>query len=137
MREPRTFVEQRMNRCRHFTGIQNDTCKLGVAYADVKRQRPNGGFNFPCLADQQLDTCDKRVFETREEADAAEREFAAELEKVQQSRKAIIAWAVGRRGIQGEIPCPVDGGTLHFTIASVNGHIHAACSNDGCVRWME
>ena len=38
----------------------------------------------------------------------------------------------------GEIVCPVcESGSLRYSRASYNGHVHAACSHSGCVRWME
>jgi hypothetical protein len=38
----------------------------------------------------------------------------------------------------GEMPCPVCGnGKLRYSRAGYNGHVHARCSNDGCVAWME
>jgi len=34
--------------------------------------------------------------------------------------------------------CPVCGeGDLNYTISSYNGHIHAGCTEEGCVAWME
>jgi hypothetical protein len=45
----------------------------------------------------------------------------------------------GKEFITDDIPCPICGdGTVSFIISDhVNGHIHANCSTDGCVRWME
>ena len=38
----------------------------------------------------------------------------------------------------GQIDCPVcKSGKLRYTRASYNGHVHAACSTDNCVQWME
>lgn len=38
----------------------------------------------------------------------------------------------------GELPCPVcNAGTLRYSRASYNGHVHASCSTTDCVRWME
>lgn len=38
----------------------------------------------------------------------------------------------------GAITCPVCGkGSLRYSRAEYNGHIHAACTTDGCVGWME
>ena len=39
---------------------------------------------------------------------------------------------------QGEMKCPVCGtGRLRYSRANYNGHIHARCSANGCVAWME
>lgn len=41
-------------------------------------------------------------------------------------------------GGQGTMPCPAGcGGQLRYSVASVNGHMHARCSTEGCVSWME
>lgn len=38
----------------------------------------------------------------------------------------------------GEMACPVcKEGTLRYSRAAYNGHVHACCSNPKCVRWME
>ena len=43
----------------------------------------------------------------------------------------------GHGGV-GEMPCPMGcGGTLRYSVASYNGHMHAGCSTENCLRWME
>lgn len=74
---------------------------------------------------------------TREEKKQRESAFKTAIESIGKARSAIVAKHGKNRGVAGEMPCPVDGGTLRYSIASLNGHIHAACSNSGCVRWME
>ena len=38
----------------------------------------------------------------------------------------------------GKMECPVcKTGTLKYSRAGYNGHVHARCSTDGCVAWME
>lgn len=38
----------------------------------------------------------------------------------------------------GDMPCPVcNRGTLRYSRAGYNGHVHGKCSTDGCVAWME
>lgn len=40
-------------------------------------------------------------------------------------------------GGQDSMKCPLcPDGTLRYSVASVNGHMHAVCTN-GCVSWME
>jgi len=50
---------------------------------------------------------------------------------------AIQAHVGKQRGIRGEIECPICKGQLRFSVANVNGHIHAACSTKDCVRFMQ
>jgi hypothetical protein len=39
---------------------------------------------------------------------------------------------------QGTMDCPICSvGTLRYYRNNYNGHVHAACSTDGCVNWME
>lgn len=41
-------------------------------------------------------------------------------------------------GGSGTMPCPhCKTGTLHFRVASINGHVHGQCETEGCLRWME
>lgn len=38
----------------------------------------------------------------------------------------------------GKMKCPVcNEGELRYSRASYNGHVHAKCSTQGCVAWME
>lgn len=39
--------------CKHFTGIQNKTCELGIKYDDVTTnpKRPGSGYRQPCVKD--------------------------------------------------------------------------------------
>lgn len=40
--------------------------------------------------------------------------------------------------ISDSMPCPVcQSGTLNYSISGYNGHIHAKCTTDKCVYWME
>lgn len=134
----KTTAERYMNRCRYFTGIQNATCAAGVDYATVKDMESHP-YRWACFADEgAMVMCAKRSFPSREEAEAEEREVAKRIEQVNVSRRAIVAHTNGARGVQGKIDCPVcQSGTLRFSVSGYNGHIHAACSTNDCVRWME
>lgn len=62
----------------------------------------------------------------------------AEGRGIADARKAIVDHTKGRRGVCGEISCPIcSTGKLRFSVAKSNGHIWAACSTKSCVRWME
>jgi hypothetical protein len=38
----------------------------------------------------------------------------------------------------GEMSCPVcNKGTLRYSRAAYNGHVHAHCTSGNCVSWME
>lgn len=140
-------VKREMDQCVHFRGIQHDTCK-----ADVHLRQLVGGADFgwarriPCFKSDAKDcsvTCAKREFMTREQAEAEVKKDDAHMERAMlgitaahedAEKKGII------RGVGGasELPCPTEcGGTLRYRVASINGHMHAACTTDGCLRWME
>lgn len=43
-----------------------------------------------------------------------------------------------RSGGQSSIPCPVcKTGTLAYSVANCNGHIHGRCNTEKCVWWMQ
>lgn len=131
-------IAQIMDRCRHFTGVQHDTCEAGVSYATV-RDESKRPFAWPCFAkDEATTTCDRVSRPTREEAEAEQRESEARWQRVVTARKGITDKHGKERGVQGEMPCPnACGGTLRYSIAGVNGHIHGRCSTEGCAAWME
>jgi hypothetical protein len=38
----------------------------------------------------------------------------------------------------GKMPCPIcKTGELSYSRSTYNGHVHARCSTDSCVTWME
>lgn len=140
-------VLREMDQCVHFRGVQHDTCKV-----DINLRQLVGGDDFgwarriPCLksdAEQCVVTCEKREFMNREQAEA---EVKRDDERM---RKAMIGISAAHhdakqkgivKGVGGarEIPCPVEcGGTLRYRVASINGHMHAACTTKGCLQWME
>lgn len=126
---------QRYAKCRHFTGIQNKTCKVGISYESVRDEsaRPYG---FPCLLSGGK--CERCSPLTDEEQDARDCKIASMFANIALAREAIITHANGQRGIAGVLPCPVcNAGTLHYSIAKLNGHIHAKCETKDCVGWME
>lgn len=135
-----TYREQIARKCKHFKGtFKNDTCAVGVSYDDFKGQ------GLPCFERQNLKctaVCEKREFLTEEELDEKERKLRQSIENIGKARKAIVE-AIGDRKKQslgGRIDCPVCGNPdcLSFSYAgSYNGHIHAKCSTEGCVCWME
>lgn len=53
------------------------------------------------------------------------------------ARKAIVAKEGNKRLVRSDIPCPIcKTGRLRYAIMQ-NGHIHAACTTEECVRWSE
>ena len=131
--------------CKHYRAMSaHDTCLAGVAYGDFKgvpfEKRPCF-----CKPDQPPnDGCARREFPTAEELAAEEAEMEARFALTGKARRAIVAhlggpWKHGTAGASGVIDCPACGArqSLQFSRAGYNGHIHAACETEDCVRWME
>ena len=48
-------IRQLRSRCRHFTGVQNETCEAGVRYDEARGVNPEGRRGpLPCLPDTSL-----------------------------------------------------------------------------------
>lgn len=138
-------IAHEMGTCIHFLGIQHAECKVLVNIRELV-----GGSDFgwavriPCIIkDGSAVVCDRRELRTREQAEAMVDEHKAQFER---SMKAVTAahahaktqgFGVGNGG-RGELPCPLgcDGGVIRYSVAGVNGHMHAACTK-GCTSWME
>lgn len=143
--------------CIHFNGIQHDQCEAGVTYLR------SGDDGFVCFG--EVSGCDKYqakgIDAVKQEFAAAD----AFCDKVTLAREAILN-ELRRRfkegpasdGVtaprdthrwnnkpqanyfcgQGKMVCPIcKTGTLHYSRVEYNGHVHARCSTDKCVAWME
>lgn len=131
--------------CNHYRAMsEHETCSAGVPYATFQ------GKSFdqrPCFRDKGGPIrcgCDLVQFPTAEEIEAAEKELAKRFEAIGTARNAIVEkcggpWKRGMPGQSGSIDCPVCGtaDALRYSRAGYNGHIHASCRTEGCVRWME
>jgi hypothetical protein len=90
------------DRCRHFTGIQHDTCAAGIKYTDVQMQfKEHPRVRLPCLDAwnppvRVPETCPARSFITQEEHAEQEREFR------EAGVKALSAMKDGRCPVCGE-----------------------------------
>ena len=106
--------------------------------------RAPGTSPFPCL-NPDLDTCPRRDYMTREEAEAQEDEteriIAEFMTNVSIVRPKIVEHIGHRKKqfVQDRIPCPIcnDGTITYAYYGQYNRHIHCHCSTEGCVQWME
>lgn len=130
--------------CKHYRGMhKKDACEVGVRFDSLPNHGTREFMNScPCFGPQG--TCNLAEYPTAEEIAAEEVEFAKRFEGTVKARAAIVEslggpWKRGTPGASGAIDCPVCSGqkTLRFSRAGVNGHIHAACGTQDCVRWME
>lgn len=92
-------------------------------------------------ADKLLLTVWGNICEGCRAAWKAEDELNARMEQFSRNctmaKEAIIKHAAGRRGLRGQTECPICKGDLLYSIAKSNGHVHACCRTNGCVRFME
>lgn len=119
--------------CKHFTGIQNKVCKVGVVYETVSP--------IPCIDKYRKGDCSCDKYEEPSQAEIDE--WQAYLDKrMEMHRKvgpAIVAIKRQHKGQdwQGVIECPCCGGKLHVSHAAYNGHVHGRCETEDCISWME
>jgi hypothetical protein len=136
--------KRRLERCKHFTGIQNQVCQLGIKYASVRFENmfpQTGGraVQYPCI-DPGCDRCDKREYQTPEESEAEEKMFAERTAMMIAALNAISQHAgkfTKGEGSRGVIECPTCKGKLHYSRAGYNGHVHAKCETADCVAFMQ
>jgi hypothetical protein len=118
---------------------QHKTCEADVSY-DAFKGKPYA--QCPCFSPRGVG-CSLAVYPTAEEIEAEDKMFQEHFERTVKAREAIVddcggPWKKGALSASGEIPCPVCGtGQLKYSRAGCNGHIHAACTTENCVAWME
>jgi hypothetical protein len=133
--------EKKLHTCIHFTGIQNQTCKANVPY-EKARDESTKPYKFACL-DADTDVCPLREYPTSEQVDAAEAEMNRRLDQLRVAMPACRADAKSKgfgkgHGGQSSIACPVcESGTLRYSVAGYNGHMHGRCTTEGCMSWMQ
>ena len=130
--------------CKHYRGMhKKETCEAGVRFDSLPNYGTRG-FRDSCPCFAPCGGCDKAEYQTAEEVAAEEAEMDARFAAVVKARAAIVddcggPWKRGMPSQANEIKCPVCGaeGSLRYSRAGYNGHIHAGCKTEGCVRWME
>ena len=134
----KSLAEQIGCRCVHFSGIQNRQCEAGIVYATVKGQR-NSKIAFPCFRENEVVACEKRRFPTTEEVEAEVASTRRSMDRLRLGIEAVAADAkkhgLGKgKGGAGSVPCPVcNTGTLNYSVAGYNGHMHGRCTTAGCL----
>lgn len=140
-----TKPRYRTSFCIHYRAMsEHATCSKGVEYESLRGVEYN---KRPCFR-RPDDTgprtgCDLMEFPTPEQIAEFEAEMTARFERTVQAREAIVEacggpWKRGMPGHAGTIKCPCcEDGKLSFSRSGYNGHVHAKCSTDDCVAWME
>lgn len=131
--------------CNHYRAMSDhDTCNAGVAYDTFK------GMSFekrPCFGKvgrAHNGGCELQQMPTAEELATEKAEMNRRFAMLATARAAIVKslggpWTRGMAAATGRIDCPCCNSkdSLRFSRAGYNGHIHASCSTEGCVRWVE
>lgn len=140
----RTLAEQIGNKCIHFNGVCNPSCKAGVVYDDVRSKECGKGFaRYPCFREGAALPCEKRRFRTPDEVEAAVADHKASVDRLNSGLSAVRDDAAKKGFSKGNgggsaVPCPVcKSGALHYSVSGYNGHIHGRCSTKDCLSWMQ
>jgi len=148
--------------CLHYDGTVNSECDEGISYQDVARPLTSDekqaakdvshcnevadwkiAKRLPCLTKGREGHCPLLTLPTDEDVRKHEEEIGRILSETVTARKAITehieAHGHERKNVRDSLGCPVCGqGTLHYAYAGAyNGHVHADCTTDGCVSFME
>lgn len=133
--------------CEHYRAMsEHDTCCAGVSYDSLKTLKFD---ERPCFIREHSTIEDARskcslvLWPTPEQIAERKAIIAKRFDDLGKARQGIVSslggpWKKGMPSVAGAILCPACGiGKLRFSRSGYNGHIHAACSNENCVRWME
>lgn len=131
----------REDKCQHFTGVQNKTCKAGCSYETFR------GGPLPCLPSLQRSSskpvvaeCPKYLKVTPEQIAAREALIQESMRKFEAAGPVVSEFRKANKGRsnQTSVDCPACGtGKLHMSISSYNGHVHGRCTTPNCLAWME
>lgn len=92
-------MRKSIEECRHFNGIQHETCLAGVRYRDVRDASGPGMARWPCLTLSArppcTTVCEKRDLLTADEIAARDREI------MEASTRAVEAIAAGKCHVCG------------------------------------
>jgi hypothetical protein len=138
-------IQQTAQECKHFVGVQHALCGAGVHLRTLVGGPDLGwALRIPCFArNADAPLCNLRELPSQEEAERSEDEHEATLQKFSIAHKAAKADAKSKglrmgHGGASRMPCPSGcDGELRYSVASCNGHMHAACTTKGCISWME
>lgn len=124
--------------CVHRTpfGKEHKTCKVGVDF----HKFPMGTNDMPCLGQTAaaIALCSQYLAKTPEELAAREAMLTERFARIGIIRAEIVKRVEETKQRSGSMPCPAcKTGTVRYSQAQCNGHVHAACSTKDCAHWME
>lgn len=86
----RRMRERRLSTCKHFTGLQHGTCKVGIKYEHelVRKTHPEKASTFSCVRDERWREygveCPSYVATTEAEVDAEDALYEETFRKVRE-----------------------------------------------------
>lgn len=143
--------------CRHHKGnVLHAECALGVDIEalvtdQVGAEKQGRHYMLPCH-NGRLDgiakaTCDKCSLLTVDELRAADEEAQRAVAEFMERSRSLEPWTQSIRNrvrfngksMSGVSDCPIceTSRALHWSCSAHNLHIHAKCTTDGCVSFME
>lgn len=131
----------RKGTCKHFNGLLNDTCRVGIDY-EVAKKLTTGKLcciaGLPCSCEKYIEPTAEEIAEYDRETKAIIAESDRQLRLVLPALRKVKAKYRGK-DMRGRMTCPVCGiaKAMVITHAAYNGHCHVFCETDGCVRFME
>lgn len=126
--------------CKYFNGIQNDECMKAINYHKLVGVDKTGWVKkFPCFKSHKTTiVCNEMTMPTDDEVKRYDEDFISWFEKLSITLETIPDLkAKHPDGGSGQIECPSCKGTLNYSIARANKHIHMKCDTDGCISMME
>ncbi len=153
-------IERHMRYCQHYDagGVTmiggkepSGHCLAGVNYQmqfpqpDASKPANFGIFKRLCCTqggvrseEEQRTLCPQWLRSTREQAEAEEDEFDAEIQRMTIVGPVVAEWRKKPpKGKAEVIECTACKGRLHLSQSAYNGHVHGQCETAGCVSWME
>lgn len=135
----------RAGNCRHFNGMMNETCDVGVSYSELTEAHR---FSPPCYVSSRTDDREKVVCAkysplSPEEVETEEREFKERMKFTLEARRRCVEdserqeFKLKVRGVEGTVECPKCQGKLQYSRSEYNGHIWAKCDTKECLQWIE
>jgi len=138
--ERRTAGRRERRTCKHFNGVQNKTCKAGVVYDDIEREKDGVPLSLPCLklGPREQASCSHFIEPSDEEYAEEGRRVEASMARMRTVMPVVAEWRKKPPRGKGEIiECPACKGRLHLSQAASNGHVWGRCETAGCVSWIE
>lgn len=152
--------------CKHYNGLLNNKCDSGHHFRGLARPLTSEEMTWhrknypslpmadtamskrmPCCVDNDVHTCpdfklptEQEIIEYEAKTDAFIAQFMKRLVIVRPAIEADIETRnMYKKTCRGIIDCPICAmGQVHYGYeGNINGHIHAQCTTENCVQWIE